>query len=122
MLGLTAYDERSEDLSAEAFARREAQVVEWSRRFRALNDGLAPRIYCDRAIGQAKAAARYARELVPAEIKDAATREMVAAAGGNAAKAYEDFAAFLEANQTRCAGNYAIGEPLYTALLREKEL
>ena len=204
MLGLTAYDERSEDLSAEGFARREAQVVEWSRRFRALNDGLAseeqidrdailsslrgrellqphlewrrqpntylnpslqgvfvlflhrlrperdlaaaararleaatthvehgrrnldfslvPRIYCDRAIGQAKAAARYARELVPAEIKDAATREMVAAAGGNAAKAYEDFAAFLEANQTRCAGNYAIGEPLYTALLREKEL
>src|SRR5207245_1804374 len=173
MLGLTAYDERSEDLSAEAFARREAQVVEWSRRFRALNDGLAreeqidrdailsslrgrellqphlewrrqpntylnpslqgvfgvclprlrperdlaaaararleaatthvehgrrnldfslvPRIYCDRAIGQAKAAARYARELVPAEIKDAATREMVPAAGGNAAKEYEEW-------------------------------
>jgi uncharacterized protein (DUF885 family) len=203
-LGLTEYDERSEDLSAEAFARRDAQVLEWTRRFRAIEDGLSPDeridrdailsslrgrelmqprlewrrqpntylnpslqgvfvlflhrlrperdlagaararleaaaahvaqgkrnldfalvppVYCERAIGQAKAAARYARELVPAEIKDAATRETLVAAGEKAAKAYEEFAAFLEANRARCAGDYAIGEALYTALLREKEL
>ena len=37
-LGLTEYDERSEDLSAEAFRRRDARVLEWTRRFRAVPD------------------------------------------------------------------------------------
>ena len=205
MLGLTAYDERSEDLSAEAFRRREARVLEWTGRFRAVTDAelsaderidrdvvlsslrgreltqprldwkrqpntylnpslggvftlflhrlrperdladaararllavtrhvaegkanldfsLVPRVYTDRAIAQAKAAARYARELVPAEVKDATIRQKVAEAGATAGGAYEDFAAFLEANKERSSGEYAIGEELYTALLREKEL
>ena len=205
MLGLTAYDERSEDLSAEAFRRREAAVVDWTKRFAAVEnaaltpderidrdvilaslrgrelmqprmdwkrqpntylnpslggvftlflhrlrperdlaeaarvrllavtrhvaDGkanvdfaLVPPIYVDRAIGQARAAARYARELVPAEIKDPALRQKVAEAGATAAGAFEDFAAYLESNKARATGDYAIGEELYTALLREKEL
>jgi uncharacterized protein (DUF885 family) len=204
-LGLTAYDERSDDLSAAAFRRREAQVLEWTMRFRAVPDdaiaaaeridrdvilaslrgrelmqpraewkrqpnvylnpslggvftlflhrlrperdlaeaararllavtrhvadgkdnldfSLAPRVFVDRAIGQAKAAARYARELVPAEVKDAQLRQRVAEAGATAAAAYEDFAAYLTANKERSSGDYAIGEELYTALLREKEL
>ena len=205
MLGLTAYDGRSEDLSAEAFHRREARVLDWTERFRAAPDAelsaderidrdvvlsslrgreltqprldwkrqpniylnpslggvftlflhrlrperdladaararllaatrhvadgkanldfsLMPRVYVDRAISQAKAAARYARELVPAEVKDATVRQKVAEAGATAAGAYEDFAAFLETNKERSSGEYAIGEELYTALLREKEL
>ena len=205
MLGLTAYDERSEDLSAEAFRRRDAAVLAWTKLLRAVGDealtpddridrdvilaslrgrelmqpreewkrqpntylnpslggvftlflhrlrperdlaeaararlhavtkqvadgktnldfALAPRVYVERAIGQAKAAARYARELVPAEVKDPTLRQKVAEAGATAAGAYEDFAAFLEANRSRAAGEYAIGEELYTALLREKEL
>ena len=205
MLGLTAYDERSEDLSAEAFLRREAAVVEWTKRFAAVPDdsvtaaeridrdvilaslrgrelmhprlewkrqpntylnpslggvftlflhrlraerdlaeaararllavtkhvadgkanvdfALVPRVYVDRAIGQAKAAARYARELVPQEVKDPTLRQKVAEAGATAAGAFEDFAAFLETNKARATGDYAIGEELYTALLREKEL
>ena len=205
MLGLTAYDERSEDLSAEAFRRRDAAVLDWTKRLRAVGDdaldpderidrdvilaslrgrelmqpreewkrqpntylnpslggvftlflhrlrperdlaeaararllavtrqvadgktnldlALAPRVYVERAIGQAKAAARYARELVPAEVKDPTLRQKVAEAGATAAGAYEDFSAFLEANKARAAGEYAIGEQLYTALLREKEL
>jgi len=205
MLGLTAYDERSEDLSAEAFRRRDAAVLDWTKRLRAVADdaldpderidrdvilaslrgrelmqpreewkrqpntylnpslggvftlflhrlrperdlaeaararllavtrqvadgktnldlALAPRVYVERAIGQAKAAARYARELVPAEVKDPTLRQKVAEAGATAAGAYEDFSAFLEANKARAAGEYAIGEQLYTALLREKEL
>ncbi|MDQ2915453.1 MAG: DUF885 domain-containing protein [Chloroflexota bacterium] len=204
-LGLTAYDERSEDLSAEAFRRRDAMVVDWIKRFEAVVDdtitgderidrdvilaslrgreltqprfdwkrqpntylnpslggvftlflhrlrpepeladaararlhavtkhvadgkanidfALAPRVFVERAIGQAKAAARYARELVPGEVKDATLRQKVAEAGATAAGAYEDFAAFLETNKSRAAGDYAIGEELYTALLREKEL
>ena len=205
MLGLTAYDERSEDLSAEAFRRREAAVREWIKRLGAVPDdaltpderidrdvilaslrgreltqprlewkrqpntylnpslggvftlflhrlrperdlaeatrarllgvtrqvadgkanlefALVPRVYLDRAIGQAKAAARYARELVPQEVKDPALRQKVAEAGATAAGSFEDFAAFLETNRARASGDYAIGEELYTALLREKEL
>jgi uncharacterized protein (DUF885 family) len=204
-LGLTAYDERSEDLSAEAFRRRDAQVLDWTSRFQAMpeadmsaderidrdvilaalrgreltqpreewkrqpnaylnpslqgvfvlflhrlrperelagaararllaappqiGDGmanldfaLAPRVYVERAIGQAKAAARYARELVPAEVHNAADREKVAEAGAKAATAYEEFAAFLERNKDRATGDYAVGEELYSALLKEKEL
>jgi uncharacterized protein (DUF885 family) len=205
MLGLTAYDERSEDLSAEAFRRRDAAVLDWTKRFRAVPDeslsdderidrdvvlaslrgreltqprldwkrqpntylnpslggvftlflhrlrperdlaeaararllavpkhvadgkanvdfALVPPVYVDRAIGQAKAAARYARELVPAEVKDPNLRQKVAEAGATAATAFEDFASHLESNKIRAAGDYAIGEELYTALLREKEL
>jgi uncharacterized protein (DUF885 family) len=205
MLGLTEYDERSEDLSAEAFRRREAAVLEWTKRFAAVPDdaltpderidrdvilaslrgreltqprldwkrqpntylnpslggvftlflhrlrperdladaararllavtkhvadgkanvdfALVPPVYVDRAIGQAKAAARYARELVPAEVKDPALRQKVAEAGATAAGAFEDFAQFLDSNKARASGDYAIGEELYTALLRQKEL
>jgi uncharacterized protein (DUF885 family) len=205
MLGLTAYDERSEELSAEAFRRRDAAVLDWTKRFAAVSDeslgpseridrdvilaslrgrelvqgrldwrrqpatylnpslggvftlflhrlrpepdladaararllavtkhvadgkanvdfALVPPVYIDRAIGQAKAAARYARELVPAEVKEPTLRQKVAEAGATAAGAFEDFAAFLEANKTHATGDYAIGEELYTALLREKEL
>ena len=205
MLGLTEYDERAEDLSAEAFRRRDEQVAAWLTRFGALSDedldaaeridrdailaslrgrelvrprldwrrqpntylnpslqgvfvlflhrlrpdrelanaarmrleaasrhvaagkanvdfALVPRVYAERAVGQAKAAARYARELVPAEIADAGSREKVAMAGATAAQAYEEFAAFLQENLARCSGDYAIGEELYTELLRHKEL
>jgi uncharacterized protein (DUF885 family) len=204
-LGLTAYDERSEDLSAEAFRRREAAVLDWTKRFAAVPDdslapderidravilaslrgreltqprldwkrqpntylnpslggvftlflhrlrperdladaararllavprhvadgkanvefALVPPVYVDRAIGQAKAAARYARELVPGEVKDPTLRQKVAEAGATASDAFEDFAKFLESNKARASGDYAIGEELYTALLREKEL
>ena len=205
ILGLTEYDERSTDLSAEAFRRRDARVLEWTRRFRSavdaelapneridrdvvlaslrgrellqpreewrrqpsvyLNPSLqgvftlflhrlrpereladaararleavpeqighgkanldlpnAPRVYIDRAIGQAKAAARYARDLVPAEVKDASLRERLAGAGAVAGAAYEDFAAFLGGNKERATGDYAIGADLYTALLKDSEL
>ena len=205
MLGLTAYDERSEDLSAEAFRRREAAVRDWTKRLAAIPDdglspderidrdvilaslrgreltqprlewkrqpntylnpslggvftlflhrlrperdlaeaararllgvtrqvadgkanldfALVPSIYVDGAIGQAEAAARYALELVPQEVKDPTLRQKVAEAGATAAGSFEDFAAFLETNKARAAGDYAIGEELYTALLREKEL
>jgi uncharacterized protein (DUF885 family) len=87
-----------------------------------LDFAIVPPVFLERAIGQARAAARYARELVPAEVKDATLRQKVAQAGAAAAVAYEDFAAFLESNRPRAAGDYAIGEDLYTALLREKEL
>jgi uncharacterized protein (DUF885 family) len=94
-----------------------------------IRDGVAnldfsrtPRVYAERAIGQAKAAARYARELVPAEVNDASSKQRLADAGANAAKAFDDFAVYLESNKERAKGDWAIGEELYSALLREKEL
>jgi uncharacterized protein (DUF885 family) len=94
-----------------------------------IRDGVAnldfsrtPRVYAERAIGQAKAAARYARELVPAEVQDASSKQRLSEAGAKAAKAFDEFAAYLESNKDRATGDWAIGEELYTALLREKEL
>jgi uncharacterized protein (DUF885 family) len=94
-----------------------------------IRDGVAnldfsrtPRVYAERAMGQAKAAARYARELVPAEVKDASSKQRLTEAGAKAAKAFDEFASYLESNKDRATGDWAIGEELYTALLREKEL
>ena len=87
-----------------------------------LDPSLAPPIYVERAIGQAKAAARYARELVPSEVQDKTSREKLAAAGETAAKAFERFGAFLVDLQKKASGAYAVGESVYSALLREKEL
>jgi uncharacterized protein (DUF885 family) len=94
-----------------------------------IRDGIAnldfsrtPRVYSERAIGQAKAAARYARELVPAEVKDASSKQRLTEAGAKAAKAFDEFAAYLESHRDHAKGDWAIGEELYSALLREKEL
>lgn len=81
-----------------------------------------PRVYLDRAIGQAQAAATYARELVPAEVGDPAQRERLATAGAAAAAAFEEFGAYLSANRENALGDHAIGEQLYTDLLMQKEL
>ena len=204
-LGLTDYDERLDDLSADAFRRHEERSAAWLQRFRALPDDtlspaeridrdfaasilrgrelnapqrnwqrqpatylnpglqgvfslflhrmrpendladaararlaevpralrqgmdnldftIVPRIYVDRAIGQAKAAAKYARELVPQEVQDPTKREQLAATGGEAGDAFDAFAAFLQDKREKATGTYAIGETLYTALLKEKEL
>ena len=204
-LGLTEYDERLDDLSADAFRRHDERSAAWLKRFRAipdetlspteridrdfaasilrgrelnapqrawqkqpatyLNPGLqgvfslflhrmrpekdladaararlaevpralrqgidnldftiVPRIYVDRAIGQAKAAAKYARELVPQEVKDPASRELLAATGADAGDAFDAFAEFLTEKKEKASGTYAIGEALYTSLLQDKEL
>ncbi len=204
-LGLTEYDERLDDLSADAFRRHEQRSSAWLKRFRALPDDtlspseridrdfaasilrgrelnaprrswqqqpatylnpglqgvfslflhrmrpekdladaararlaevpralrqgmdnldftIVPRIYVDRAIGQAKAAAKYARELVPQEVKDQTAREKLAATGAEAGDAFDAFAEFLVEKKEKATGTYAIGEALYTSLLREKEL
>ncbi|HET8569590.1 MAG TPA: DUF885 domain-containing protein [Candidatus Limnocylindria bacterium] len=81
-----------------------------------------PRVYLERAIGQAGATARYLRELVPAEVRDPAARERVAAAGDVAAKAVGRFKAHLEAGREAAKGTYAVGEEVYSRLLKEKEL
>ncbi len=83
---------------------------------------LAPRVYVERALAQARAGARYVRELLPAEVADPRPRAELAEAGAVAAAALEEFAAVLEALRDKASGGWAIGEARYSRLLREKEL
>ena len=203
-LGLTEFDGRLDDLSAEAFAERRRRSAAWRERFRATPDAglgpgeridrdlvvsaltgrgimaewegwrrqpeiylspglhgvfglflhrlrpepalvrdavarlraipealdhgrrnLAPElvapVFVDRAVGQARAGARYVRALLPAEARDPDLRAALAEAGVDAAAAFEGFAAFLEDLRSRATGDFALGESRYSRLLRDKE-
>ena len=87
-----------------------------------LDFSLVPAVYLERGIGQSAATARYARELVQNEVQDPTQRAAVAAAGARAAAAIDRFTAHLEANRGRASGDWAVGEEIYSALLKEKEL
>jgi uncharacterized protein (DUF885 family) len=86
-----------------------------------LDPALASPILVRRARGQAAAGVRYARELLPAEVTDPALRAQLAAAGEQAARAFDEFGTFLDDLAARATGPFAIGEELYSALLRERE-
>jgi uncharacterized protein (DUF885 family) len=87
-----------------------------------LQADLAPRVYIERALGQARAGIRYVRDLLPVEVEDARLRAAIADAGGAAGAALEAFAGFLERLREQASGSWAIGAARYTRLLREKEL
>lgn len=87
-----------------------------------LDFALVPPVYLERGIAQAGATARYARELAPNEAEDARGREALVSAGEKAAAAIERYVAHLEANRGKAKGDWAVGEEIYSALLREKEL
>jgi uncharacterized protein (DUF885 family) len=89
---------------------------------RNLRPELVPAIFLDRAANQARAGARYVREILPAQIADEALRARLAEAGEAAASAYEAYVAFLEEMRPKATGDYQLGEARYSALLREKEL
>ena len=114
---------RPERELAEAAASRLQQVpASLEAGMANLDPALTPPIYVERAIGQARAAARYARELVPNEAKEVSSRDRLAKAGATAAAAFDAFGAYLRDLQTKASGTYAVGEQVYSALLREKEL
>ena len=83
-------------------------------------DLVAP-VLVDRALGQARAGARYFRDLLPSEAREPELRGALAEAGAGAATALDEFAAFLEGLRRRAAGDFALGEARYGRLLREKE-
>jgi uncharacterized protein (DUF885 family) len=110
------------ELARSAAARLRAMPANLADAERNLQAELAPAIYVERALGQARAGVRYVRDLVPREVGDARLQADLAEAGAGAAAALERFVAFLEALRDRARGAWAIGEARYTALLREKEL
>jgi uncharacterized protein (DUF885 family) len=97
---------------------------------RALEDGrhnlqpeLAPTVYVERAVRQARAGARYFGEVLAGEVSDPHLRGELADSGGVASGAMQAFADFLERDlMPRAHGQWAIGHERYSRLLREKEL
>jgi uncharacterized protein (DUF885 family) len=89
---------------------------------RNLRPEMVPAIFLDRAANQARAGARYVREILPAQIEDEALRPKLAEAGEAAASAYDGYVAFLEEMRPNATGDYQLGEARYSALLQEKEL
>lgn len=89
---------------------------------RNLRPEMVPAIFLDRAANQARAGARYVREILPAQIEDERLRDRLADAGAKTASAYEAYVTFLEEMRPSATGDYVFGEERYSALLREKEM
>ena len=89
---------------------------------RNLRPDMVPAIFLDRAANQARAGARYLRDILPAQADDGALRGRLAEAGEVAASSYDGYVHFLEEMRPSATGEWAIGEERYSALLREKEL
>ncbi|MDQ3689753.1 MAG: DUF885 domain-containing protein [Chloroflexota bacterium] len=83
---------------------------------------MVPAIFLDRAANQARAGARYVREILPAQIEDGALSARLAEAGQAAGSAYDGYVAFLDEMRPNATGEWMLGEKRYSALLREKEL
>jgi uncharacterized protein (DUF885 family) len=110
------------ELARAATARLRAMPGNLADGKKNLDPELAPRVYIERGIGQARAGARYVSELVAGEVRDERLRTAVAEAGHAAGEALEDFARFLEGLLERARGAWAIGEQRYSALLKRKEM
>ena len=89
---------------------------------RNLRPDMVPAIFLDRAANQARAGARYVREILPAQMDDSALRASLAEAGEAAGSAYDEYVEFLEEMRPSATGDFQLGEERYSALLREKEL
>jgi uncharacterized protein (DUF885 family) len=83
---------------------------------------LVPSIFLDRAANQARAGARYVREILPSQIDEGPMRAKLAEAGEAAGSAYDAYVEFLEEMRPAAGGEWALGEARYSALLEEKEL
>ncbi len=89
---------------------------------RNLRPELVPSIFLDRAANQARAGARYMREILPSQIDEGPMRATLAEAGEAAGSAYDDYVQFLEDMRPAANGEWALGQERYIALLQEKEL
>ncbi|HET9443814.1 MAG TPA: DUF885 domain-containing protein [Acidimicrobiales bacterium] len=104
---------------AAARLRQVPRVLEQAREN--LEPDLTSPVFVARAKGACRAGVAYTRDLIAGEASDGAARARLGEAGEVAAGALEGFGAYLEELGAAAAGPYAIGEELYSALLREKE-
>ena len=122
VFGLFLHRLRPEVELASAAAARLRQAADNLAAGRAnLRPELVAPILLYRAVNQARAGARYARELLPAQVAEA-NRADLADAGAQAAEAFEGYAAFLEEMRPQASGDWAFGEDRYDTILRDAEL
>ena len=81
----------------------------------------APRLV-RRALRQAAVGPAFLRNSLPAEVQDPALRARLAEAAVPAVEAFEQITAFLTDFAERAAGDWRMGDKLYSALLRQREL
>ena len=81
----------------------------------------APRLV-RRALGQAAAGPVFLRDSLPAEVSDPELRSVLLDAAVPAVQAFEETADFLTDFAERATGDWRMGEPLYSALLEQREL
>jgi len=113
---------RSEEDLVEAALARLKQAPRLLEQGRAnLDPALAHPLIISRGMASAKSAARYVRELLPAEAQAPELRDRLRSAGEPVAEALERWAAFLGAFANEAHGTWVFGEERYTAVLRERE-
>ena len=83
-----------------------------------LDPELASPLLLRRAVGMARGGAAYFRDEVAGQLPDGPLRAEVAEAGAVAAQAYDGWAEHLSELAERAHGDWAIGEPAYSALLQ----
>ena len=86
-----------------------------------LRPDLVPALLLKRAVNQARAGARYTRELVLTQVEPS-NRAELAAAGSVAGDALEAYATFLEEMEPIATGDWAFGEERYNGILQRAEL
>lgn len=86
-----------------------------------LDPALAHPIIVNRALGSAKGAARYLRDLLPGEVEAPEHKERLRQAGAPVADALDRWATFLGPFANEAHGSWVFGETRYTAILTERE-
>jgi uncharacterized protein (DUF885 family) len=110
------------ELAEAIVARLEAIPAALEAGWANLDAGLAHPLIVGRGAASARGGIRYLRELLPAEIADAAWRARVQAAAEPAAVAFERWTENLDGLAKRATGTWQLGEDRYTRLLREREV
>ncbi|MGH3933707.1 MAG: DUF885 domain-containing protein [Pseudonocardiaceae bacterium] len=87
-----------------------------------LDPGLSSPLLVRRAVRQAAAGPAFLRDSLPAEVSDPELRTRLVAAAGPAVQAFEEITGFLTDFAERATGDWRTGEPLYSALLEQREL
>ncbi len=87
-----------------------------------LEPGLTSPLLVERGLDMCRAGEAYFRHLLPAEVSDPGRRAELAEAAQEAAAALSGFASHLSQLATKAAGDWALGEQRYSALLTDRQL
>ena len=114
---------RPDEELVESTVQRLRQVPDVLAACRAnLDPDLAAPLLVRRALGQAKAGREFVTGALPTEVSDESLRARLLDAAGPAAEAFDTTVTFLTELAERATGDWRMGERLYTALLRDREL